>query len=128
MKVSLTLRLIFICMLANISCSKSKNTNDNEAPVITLNSPFDNQVFTAGQTIQITGTVTDNKTVAELHVHVNNNNTNRILHDTHQYPNSPNTNFTESLTAAPESNTGLKFSQLDAAANESRKVIFVSCN
>ncbi|MCB0776335.1 MAG: DUF4625 domain-containing protein [Chitinophagaceae bacterium] len=128
MKVSLTLRLIFICMLVNISCSKSKNTNDNEAPVITLNSPFDNQVFTAGQTIQITGTVTDNKTVAELHVHVNNNNTSAILLDTHQYPNSPSTNFTESLTAVAGIQYRIEILTIDAAVNESRKVIFVTCN
>lgn len=126
MKTSLFLLCIYL--LINAGCSKSKNPKDNQAPVITLNTPIDNQLFTAGQIISITGTVNDNKTIAELHVHVNNNNTSAILLDTHQYPDSPQANFSESLNAVAGIQYRIEILAIDAEVNESRKVIFVTCN
>jgi hypothetical protein len=56
----------FIPLLSLIffSCGKS----DDLAPVITITTPTENQVFTAGQTVIIKATVTDNEGIHMVHV------------------------------------------------------------
>jgi Domain of unknown function (DUF4625) len=76
--------LLFFYLLAG--CSKNNNADDKELPVIQLISPTNNQVFTVGQTVPITGTINDNNKLAELHVHISNNGTGQLLVDIHRYP------------------------------------------
>src|SRR6266480_1072999 len=71
--------LIAFALIGFIDCSK--NGVDNEKPVINLTTPTANQQFTAGQTINITGTVSDNDEIHEVHVIVTNKTTStEILH------------------------------------------------
>jgi hypothetical protein len=58
--------LSFLFILVLTSCSK--NGGDTQKPVVVLNTPVGNQQFTAGQTVAISGTVTDNDEIHMVHV------------------------------------------------------------
>jgi hypothetical protein len=126
MKYSYVLSLISLIF---ISCSKNKeNESDKVFPVVTINSPVNGQSFTAGQLIPISGTITDNEYIAEVHIHVSNNNTGALLMDVHIYPGTDSTTFTESITAANGVNYKIQVIAKDRAVNESRSVVEVTCN
>ena len=69
--VSVRYALLY-CLLCcfSVSCSKGGaagddphttiDPNDNTYPVVTVNTPTDDQVFASGSTIDVTGTVSDN--------------------------------------------------------------------
>jgi short-subunit dehydrogenase len=57
-------RLATFIVLFITDCTKK----DEVAPVITIQSPVENQVFSAGQTITIKATVTDNESLHMVHV------------------------------------------------------------
>ena len=57
-------RLTTFIVLFITACTKK----DEVAPVITIQSPVENQVFSAGQTITIKATVTDNESLHMVHV------------------------------------------------------------
>ena len=68
------------------SCSKkSGDSKDTSPPVITIVSPLNNQIFTAGQTIQITVNASDNDEVSELHIQVINKTTGELLRLIHSF-------------------------------------------
>src|SRR5688572_11478861 len=78
----------FIYSLLLISCSKSSNEKDQETPVISISSPTTNQVFTAGETIHIRGTISDNQFISQVHIEVNDINTGHEYLLVHIHPNS----------------------------------------
>jgi Bacterial Ig domain len=121
----------FLLMLAGIvpGCSKNSTTNnDNELPVITLVTPVSNEIFTAGQSIDITGTVTDNNYIAEVHIHVFDNGTGAKLLDEHIFPGGASANFDRSIVAASGITYKIEVVAIDRAVNEARKSVLVSCN
>ena len=68
-------------------CSKnSTGEKDNVPPVITIISPSNNQVCTPGQLLNITGTITDDNYIAEVHIHVTDLSTGVKYLDVHIYP------------------------------------------
>ncbi|MCX6317976.1 MAG: Ig-like domain-containing protein [Bacteroidetes bacterium] len=120
----------WLCVLIILSaCSKDPETaSDTQAPSITLNNPANGQVFTPGQTIPISGTITDNNYIAEVHIHVTNTNTGSLLMDVHLYPAGNTMNFNQSLTAAAGINYRVQVIAKDKAVNESRQTADISCN
>lgn len=119
---------VFIsCLLA--ACSKDPATaNDTELPVITLSTPASGQVYTAGQSITISGSITDNNYIAEVHIHVTNTNTGTLLMDVHLYPADKTMNFNQSITAIAGYNYRIQVIAKDKAVNEARSTTDVSCN
>jgi hypothetical protein len=116
-------------VLLFVACSKDPAAaNDNELPVITLNSPANGQVYTHGQTITIGGNITDNNYIAEIHIHVSNTNTGALVMDVHLYPGSNSTNFSQSLTAVAGINYKIQVIAKDKAVNEGRRTVEVSAN
>lgn len=110
-------------------CSKnSSGEKDTVLPVVTISTPTNGQLFTAGQSIAISGTVTDNEYIAEIHIHVSNNNTGALLMDVHLYPASNSTSFNQSITAATGVNYKIQVIAKDRAVNEGRATVEVSCN
>lgn len=121
--------ILLITAIVLASCSKNKESErDKVFPVITINTPVNGQSFTAGQSIPISGTITDNEYIAEVHIHVSNNNTGALLMDVHIYPGSNSTNFNESITASTGINYKIQVIAKDKAVNESRSIVEVSCN
>ncbi len=126
------MKLLFsgIALLLLITgCSKnSADEKDNVLPVITITSPVNGQTFTNGEIINITGTITDDKYIAETHIHVTNNSTGNLLMDVHLYPASASASFNQSFTATAGINYKIQVIAKDRAVNEARASVEVSCN
>lgn len=126
------MRLVIISIIAvSIISGCSKGTaaeKDAVLPVITLITPVTGQNFTAGQSIQISGSITDDKYVAEVHIHVTNTNTGALLMDVHLYPGSSSTTFNQSITAAAGVNYKIQIIAKDRAVNEASVSVDVTCN
>ena len=111
------------------ACSKSSSADkDTELPVITISTPSNNPLFNNGQSINITGPITDNTYIAEVHIHVSNTNTGALLMDVHLYPGSNSTTFNQSLTAISGINYKILIIAKDRAVNEARSSVEASCN
>ncbi len=95
-------------------------------PDITITSPANGQNFTSGQTIPITGSITDDKFIAEVHIHVTNTNTGALLMDVHLYPNGSPATLNQSITAVADINYKIQVIAKDRAVNESRSSVEVS--
>jgi hypothetical protein len=119
---------LIISLLLLGACSKSKSTNDIEAPIIAITSPAPNQVFTGGQSVNITGSITDNNRVAELHIHISNNNTGALLFDIHRTPSSGTYILNETFTTQSSVNYKIQVIAKDAVANETITTLNITVN
>ena len=120
---------IFCCLLLLSACSKKTDQPaDLVKPVITINTPFSGQVFTAGQSIPIAGTITDNQYIAEVHIHVSNNLTGTLLMDVHLYPASASTTFNQSITASAGIEYKIQVIAKDKNVNESNTTVLANGN
>jgi hypothetical protein len=116
-------------LIAAIACNKKNTTeNDKQAPLITIATPTNNQQFTGGQSIGITGTITDNSYIAEVHIHVSNASTGSLLMDVHLYPASDTINFSQILNASAGINYKITVTAKDKAVNEESSSVNVSAN
>ena len=87
-------------LLILASCSKDPaSQKDSDAPVITVNTPTNNQVYNSGQNIMITGQVTDNKFINQIHVVISNLGSGLEYLHVHIHPNSSSFTFSQSYTA-----------------------------
>jgi hypothetical protein len=127
MKTTISLIILFF-ILSGSSCSKNKDKTDTTPPVITINNPLNGQTFTNGQTIPISGTVTDNVYIAEVHIHVTNINTGVLLMDAHIFPATATITFNQSITAASGIHYKIQVVATDREVNEGRSIVTVSCN
>ncbi len=65
---NLSKSLLVLAAFAAVSCSKDDGPSDNAAPVITIESPKDNDVLAAGSKVTVSGTVTDDVALAEVDI------------------------------------------------------------
>ena len=120
---------LLIPIASFIACSKNERiVKDKVFPLITINSPANGQSYTAGQSISISGTITDNEYIAEVHIHVININTGSLLMDVHIYPGSDSTSFNQSIIAVAGVTYKIQVIAKDRAVNESRAFVEVTCN
>ena len=93
--------ILFLTTLVFLAtCSKkSGDSEDTSPPVITIVSPLNNQVFTAGQTIQITVNASDNDKVTELHIQVINKTNGNLLRLIHSFLGQANGTAQDSFIA-----------------------------
>lgn len=116
-----------LCLM--IACSKDPVTQvDNIAPVVTLTTPTNNQTFTGGQTVSITGQVTDNKFIKEIHIVVTNLGSGFEYQHVHVQPNAASFNYNHSYTAQAGIFYKIEVIADDPSANSSSKSIQVFCN
>ncbi|MEO8403603.1 MAG: Ig-like domain-containing protein [Chitinophagaceae bacterium] len=120
---------IILFLFSLTACSKNKSgSDDHQLPVIQLTSPTNNQVYTAGQSINITGTITDNDKIAEIHVHISNNTTAQLLEDIHRFPTSGSYSLNESFTAQTGISYKIQLIAIDKSANQQIQTVMVSAN
>lgn len=121
---------IILCFLIiGVSCSKNNDSpSDKQAPVVQLVSPVNNQVFNAGDIISINGTVTDNSRIAEIHVHISNNNTAQLLVDIHRYPDAATYTLNETFTAQAGIPYKIQVIATDKSANQKNETVLVTTN
>jgi glutamine cyclotransferase len=118
-----------ICCLYLSACGdKNKSEQDTRPPLITITTPTNNQSFTNGQSIRMTGTITDDQYVAESHIHVTNKTTGELLMDVHLYPGASSASFDQSITASAGKTYKITVTALDKQVNEGRTSVEVTCN
>jgi hypothetical protein len=121
------LSLLFLSGI--ISCSKKgSSTDDKAAPVITITSPTNNQVFNAGATVNINGTMTDNSRISEVHIHVYDNGTGTLLMDMHANPGATSYSLNQSYTAQSGIQYKIQVSAKDNSGNEGIVSVTISTN
>ena len=122
--------LVVLLVLVLLGCSKDEDNTeqDNELPVIVINSPDNNQVFNAGARVIITGSVTDNKQVDELHIHVSDVFTGALLIDIHRAPETSSYSLNESFQAQSGIDYKIQVIAKDNSNNENRASVEISTN
>lgn len=121
--------LTVILIITGFSCSKNNNREtDRVLPVVIISAPLNNQVFTAGQLVAITGTLSDNQQLAEVHVHISDNTTGTLLVDIHRYPLSATYTLNESFSVQSGIEYKIQVIAKDNAANENRATLLVTAN
>ena len=96
--------------------------------MITLTSPSNGEVYSAGDIILIRGNITDDKFIAEGHIHVTNLNTNALLMDIHLAPGGKTAGFDQFIVASAGFNYKIQVIAKDRAVNETISTVLVSCN
>ncbi len=120
--------LLYVLLLG-ASCSKNSSAEaDSILPVVIISTPLNNQTFNAGQPVNITGTLSDNKQLAEVHVHISNNNTGALLVDIHRYPVSATYTLNENFIAQSGIEYKIQVIAKDNSANENRATVLVTGN
>lgn len=76
----------------------------------------------------MTGTITDDKYIAESHIHVTNKITGELLIDVHLYPGASSTSFDQSITASAGKTYKITITAIDKQVNEGRIAVEVNCN
>lgn len=123
------LYLSFTLIILVAGCNKNTiEENDSQPPVITINTPVASQIFSGGESINITGSITDDKDIAEVHIHVSNTVTGTLLMDVHIYPAINTTSFSQSITAVSGINYKILVTAKDKAINEGKSSVEVSTN
>lgn len=116
-----------LCLLA--ACSKNKSgSSDRELPVVTLSSPLANQAYTTGQAVNITGTISDNEKIAQVHVHISNLDNGNLLVDIHRYPGTASYSLNEQFTVPGTGTYRIQVIATDNSANENRATVTISGN
>ena len=125
MKKSVVLYLLLVLS----ACSKKPGTEkDYDAPVLTLNTPTNNQVYTSGQNIMIAGEATDNKFINQIHIVITNLASGVEYLHVHIHPNTNSFNFSQSYTAQAGITYKIEVIVDDPSANSSSKSIQVVSN
>ena len=121
---------VFLLLFVFLGCSKDEDNTeqDNELPVIVINSPDNNQVFNSGDRVIITGSVTDNKQVEELHIHVTDIFTGALLIDVHRAPQTSSYSLNESFQAQSGIDYKIQVIAKDNSNNENRASVEISTN
>jgi len=113
----------------SLSCTKNKSeTADRESPVITLTSLSDEQVFTAPQTISITGSVSDNKYIREIHIEISDLDSGEEYLHVHIHPASAFYNYDQPYLLAAGTSYRIRVIADDASSNSSVRTVNVRCN
>lgn len=115
-------------MILLAACSKNENIKDNELPVVSITSPNNNQVFNAGETVNIAGTLIDNQKLTEVHVHISDNATGTLLIDIHRNPGAAIYNLNESFQTQAGIDYKIQVIAKDNSANENRATIQITSN
>ena len=121
---------VFLLLFVFLGCSKDEDNTeqDNELPVIVINSPDNKQVFNAGDRVIITGSVTDNKQVEELHIHVTDIFTGALLIDVHRAPQTSSYSLNESFQTQSGIDYRIEIIAKDNSNNENRASVEISTN
>lgn len=112
-----------------IGCKKDAGTPaDTELPRITLTSPVNNQTFTGGQTVSVTGTVTDNNKLREVHLEITNNTTGAFITHEHFAPDAASFALARTFTLTAGNSYKIKVEADDKNDNEAKTELTIVVN
>jgi hypothetical protein len=116
--------LLFLITLLFSGCSK--DNADTTKPAIVISSPADKQVFTAGQTVNVAGVVTDNDEIHAVHLYVNNKANNAEIIHLEEHVDKSTYTLARSFTAQAGTTYTIKIEADDHSSNESELTLEVS--
>lgn len=117
----------YLLLLLLAACSKDP-VKDIIAPVVMLNTPVNNQVYTAGQNIMIVGSASDNKFINQIHIVITNLATGSEYLHVHIHPNTNSFTFNQPYTVQAGTAYKIEIIADDASTNSTTRSVVVSCN
>jgi hypothetical protein len=108
--------LMVFMVMATLSACK-KEGGDSERPVISVTSPMANQQFTAGQSVNIVASVTDNDELHEVYLTVVNKTTNAEVVHFHNHLDLKSYDLNQSFIAAGNTGYRIKVEAEDHTGN-----------
>ena len=119
--------LYYSLLVLTVACTKtSPRSNDRESPTVRVTQPVNNAVVNANLPLTITGTVSDNQYIAEIHIHITNLNTGQLLLDVHLYPASAQSTFSQAFTPQAGQRYRIQVIARDRSVNEGSETLEIS--
>ncbi len=119
--------LLFLALLVMVGCNKSSPRNkDRESPVVTITAPSNNTIVSPGLPLNITGNITDNQYIAEVHIHITNLNTGQLMLDVHLYPAAAQASFSQTFTPQAGQRYRIQVIARDRSVNEGIQTLEIS--
>lgn len=111
----------FFILVFSVACLAAckKDGGDSEKPVINVTSPAANQQFTAGQTVNVVATITDNDELHEVHLTVVNKTPSAEVVHFHNHVDVKSYSMNESFVVAAGVTYNIKVEADDHAGNHS---------
>lgn len=116
-------RLSVVFLVFIFACSKP----DEIAPVISITSPEQNQVFFAGQIITVKATITDNNSIHMVHTIVTDNSGGHWVHS-EEHTDGKNFEVNKTFTAISGKTYTIHIDATDHNQNITEKEMTVSAN
>jgi hypothetical protein len=107
--------LVILCAAYLTACKKDKG--DTQEPMINVTSPTANQQFTAGQTVNVVATMTDDDELNEVHLFVTNKSTGVDVVHFANHVDVETYTITQSFTAGAGITYNVKFEATDHSGN-----------
>lgn len=119
--------LLYAALLVILGCNKTTpRNNDRESPVVIITAPLNNAVVTPNLPLTITGTVSDNQYIAEVHIHITNLNTGQLMLDVHLYPAAAQASFSQTFTPQAGQRYRIQVIARDRSVNEGIQTVEIS--
>jgi hypothetical protein len=112
------------CLCLLLGCGKS----DDIAPVITLTTPAENQVFTGGQTVTVKATITDNEGIHMVHFSVTDLSTGGHAAHLEEHLDSKSYSLNQAFATAAGRSYKIEIEAVDHNDNVTSKELTVSAN
>jgi hypothetical protein len=116
--------VVLAILMANCKKSNYNSGADSQPPVVTLSSPINLQSFSAGQNIPISATITDNDTLASIHLNIEGPD---FIH--YAYACSGKTlNFTEDIPVPIKGKYSVTLEVFDKSGNHGEAKVAITVN
>lgn len=129
-KTSIMKRNLFSAglLLLMAGCTKDKGNTDTTVPIITVTSPTNNQVFSGGQTVNITAAISDDSNIEEVHLEITNTTTGAFITHEHFVPGASTYALARTFTVQAGSAYRIKIEADDAHGNKTEAQVTISAN
>ncbi len=121
--------LFFSSFLILSACKKDHGeATDTEPPVIKMAAPTNNQSFAVGQTVSISGRITDDTKIGEVHLEITNKTSGAFITHEHFVPDSAGYSLARTFTIPSTAVYEIKVEADDTKGNTSQVQIAISAN
>ena len=126
-KITIVVFLIQIVLL--FSCKKEAGPDpDIIAPVVTITSPTNNQIFDGASTVNVEAMITDNSKLEEIHLEILNKATNTLYTHEHFMPTGSSYHLTSSFQLPSQAEFEITIEGVDETGNHEEASVTISAN
>lgn len=113
-------KILFVAISLACLAACTKDKGDSQEPMIQVSSPTANQQFTAGQTVNVVATITDNNELHEVHLTVVNKTTSLEVVHFHNHVDVKSYNMNQSFVVGAGITYNIKVEAEDHAGNHAQ--------